>query len=279
MHTVLLVSKSISHYKNAVEKKINEEITHTPVDGHIVDHLLEDYFNLMKISGSASFGTMKSSDETSVQVLRPDLESLERSVKRRKNVLEGGHETEIFESLKKYESIFSKHKREFQDFHYRVPEPFSSYSDEKIKRMLWIKLTSSFDFPLKRDIYKSRLYFVWNDDTEEYQILCKVPGLIKLSTVPFESYIVSIGTLSRPFLSIEIDSNDFFTLESHKPVVKNGIVTIRKKTLFASRRIDPKTEFNSKDVKFVKPILRQAIERSAKFFEVHSLLYGGLRCA
>ncbi len=262
-----------------MKKRIDEEITHTPVDDHIVDHLLEDYFNLMKISGSASFGIMKSLDEISVQVLRPDLERLESSVKRRKNILERGHETEISESLKKYESIFSKHKREFQDFHYKIPEPFSSYSDEKIKRMLWVKLTSSFDFPLKRDIFKSKLYFIWNEDAEQYQLLCKVPGLVSLSTIPFESYVVPIGSLSRPFLSIEIDSNDFFTLESHKPVVKNGIVTIRKKTLFASRRIDPRTEFNSKDVKFIKPILRQSMERSEKFFEVYSLLYGGLRCA
>ncbi len=278
MHTVLLVSKSISYYKDNVKRQIDEEITHTPVDDHVIDYLLEDYFNLMKISGSASFGTMKSTDEISVQVLRPDLESLERSVRRRKSALEKGSSEEIFDSLKKYESIFSKHKREFQDFRYRIPEPFSSYSDEKVKKMLWIKLTSSFDYPIKRDIYKSRLYFAWNEDAEQYQLLCKIPGLVKLSSVPFETYIVSMGTLSRPFLSIEIDSNNFFTLESHKPVVKNGIVTIRRKTLFVSRRIDPKTEFNSKDL-FVKPLLRQAIERSEKFFEVHSLLYGGLRCA
>lgn len=279
MHTVLLVSKSIPLCTEVVVGKLDSEITHVTLNKEVVDDLLDDYSSLIKLSNSSFAGTMKTHQEISVQVLRPDINHLQDVVRKRQQVFQEGGPEEIFTALKKYGNIFSKSIREIQDFHYEVPKPFASYDANDLKKMLWIKMSDSYEYPLKNDIFKVKLHFVWHPEVEEYQLMRKIPGLTALNSVPFETYAISLKDAHKGILCVELDSQNFFSMEMHIPVLRSGMVTIRKKTLFASRMIDPRAEFFSKDAKFVKSILRQAMKKMDQAFKAYNLWYEDLRCA
>lgn len=279
MHTILLLSQSITLCTEAVVGMLDSEITHVPLNKEVVDDLLDDYSSLIKLSNSSFAGTMKTHQDTSVQVLRPDINHLQDVVRKRQQAFQEGDPEKIFTASKKYENIFSKNIREIQDFHYEVPKPFASYDANDLKKMLWIKMSDSYEYPLKNDIFKVKLHFVWHPEVEEYQLMRKIPGLTALNSVPFETYAISLEDAHKGILCVELDSQNFFSMEMHIPVLRSGMVTIRKKTLFASRMINPRADFLSKDVKFAKSILRQAMKKKDQAFEVHNLWYEDLRCA
>lgn len=280
MKTVILVSESVHLLKKALEAKISKEIQHEPVNDSIVDDLLSDYFSLTKLSPSLFNGMMKtnSSSDISVIEIRPDIKSIERAVAKRKVALESGNPERVFEALTKFESVFSKNTREVQNFRYEIPEHFFNYEKKKLEQMLWFKVSNSYEYPAS-GIYKSVFYFAWHEDAEEYQLLNRVPGLTLLNASPFESYAISMNNAQNGVIKVEIDSNDFFSMYKYTPYLRKGFLNLKQEILFASRRIDPQTEFLSRDKGFVKPILRQALERMEKVFTVHSLLYDGLMSA
>lgn len=278
MQTILLISKSIPKIMKGVEVKIDHQAKSLHLDDDSINELLEDYFHLMKLSNSSQAGSMKTTDNASIVSLRPDLEHLERVVRQRKDILQGGSPEEVFVELEKYDKVFSKSCREIQNFYYKIPKPFSSLQPQDLKRMLWFKLSNSYEYP-SNEIYRGKFHFVWHPDAEEYQLMTKVPGLCALSACPFEAYAISFNHASRGVITVDIDANHFFTMDKFTPRIVGDVLTIRKENLFANRRVDPSSEFMSKDIKFVKPFLRSAITRLEKVYLAHSILYDGLRYA
>lgn len=274
MHTILLIMNSVSRSRIEISNSLKEAVTSDLFDQERVDGLL-DMFQAMNNLNGTTASHFETGDKT-LFVLRPQFAKIERAISKRCKVLqqiESSDPVVLMQTLKTYEAIFKKNRREVQTFDYQVSDFFSQVLGDRMKKMIHFKLSNSSDY-MPSGIQRHKFHFVWNPEVEEFQLLNKVPGLVLLNATPFESYCVSLSKLSRGYLIVEIDSNNFFSLEKHTPTIKGSTLTVKREVYYSGRRIDPRTEFLSKDTLFVKKVLRQAYERMEKMFQVHTILYG-----
>lgn len=272
MHTILLVAKSLEQTEAELKTSLDRCNSSEFFDSERVDLLLDLYSTMNRLNETtASRFTTK--DKT-LLVLRPQFDAIEKAIRSRRRILSVGDPVDIMDSEKKYSAIFKKSRREIQTYKYQIPDFFLQSPSVNIKRMIHFKLSNSAEY-LSSGVQKFKFHLAWNNQAEEYQLLNKIPGLSLLNATPYESYCISLSKiLERGYLVVEIDSNNFFSLEKHTPSWHSNTLTVKKEVYYVSRRIDPRTEFLSKDKRFVKNVLRQAYERMEKMFQVHTILYG-----